>query len=574
MSDEVQNGAAANTIAANSAAPAKKAFDPKSRHAKLKLTDDGRPATLLELGDARANLTSNERLKLEKPGPAVWKDILERYAEQGYAAIEDDDFERFKWIGFYRQKPKEEGHFMLRVKISGGLLTNDQTRVIAGILRDYARGIGDITTRQTMQMHWLTVHQAPDIMMRLGRVGLGVLAGMFGPCGDICRNIVSSPLAGIDPDEVIDTRALVDEAARFFSSNPEYADMPRKYKVGIFGHRGAGQWEINCMSLYGVRRADGAVGYGATIGGGLSTEAHMAQDMDVFVKPEQAMDVLEAATKLYRDHGYRKSRKHARLKYLIADWGPEKARRVVEDYLGYKLIDAEPQPPFKGYEDSLGVVTQKGGELNAIGVPVVTGRITADQLEEVANIAAEFASGEIRLTVMQNFIIPNVPHENVEAVKARLEAIGLPLEISAVQRGVVACTGIEFCNLAVTETKARAKNLVNLLDEGVKWTDSEYFRINVNGCPNSCGQHWIADVGLQGCSKKIDGQLVEHYDVFLGGGLGTGATFNKRIKRLPADEVAPAIERLIEHFKANQQNGESFKDFCNRHESEELQEMF
>lgn len=567
MSSEEKVGATAN-------APQKRVVDPKSRHAKLKLTDDGRPATLFELGDERANLTNNERLKLEKPGPAVWKDIIERYATEGFDAIEADDFERFKWIGFYQQKPKV-GHFMLRVKVSGGLLTTEQTRAIAGILKDYARGIGDITTRQTIQMHWLTIDQAPDIMERLGKVGLGVLAGLFGPCGDICRNIVSSPLAGIDPDEVIDTRELVDKAAKFFSSAPQYADMPRKYKVGIFGHRSAGQCEINCFSLYGVKRSDGEVGYGATIGGGLSTEAHLAVDLNVFLTPDQAMEVLEAATALYRDHGYRKSRKHARLKYLIADWGAEKTRQVMEEqYLKYKLRDAEPQPPFKGYEDSLGVIRQKDGEHSAIGVTVVTGRITDEQLTEAANLADEFGSGELRMTVMQNFIIPNVPNDKVDAVVARLEAIGLPIEGSAVRRGVVACTGIEFCNLAVTETKARAKNIVNLLDEGVKWNESDYFRINVNGCPNSCGQHWIADVGLQGCSKKIDGELVEHYDVFLGGGLGSEATFNRRVKRVPASEVAPSIQRLIEHYKANKQGDESFKDFCNRHETDELQEVF
>lgn len=560
----------------NGAAEEKKvpAFDPKSRHAKMKLTDDGRPATLAVLGDERASLTKNERLKLEKPGPAVWKDIVERYAQQGFAAIEEDDFERFKWIGFYQQRPKD-GHFMLRVKVPGGRVTNQQLRAFSAIVRDYARGVADITTRQTFQMHWLTIEQAPDIMERLGKVGLGVLAGLFGPCGDICRNIVSSPLAGIDPDEVIDVRPLVDEASHYFATKPEYADMPRKYKLGIFGHRSAGQVEINCASLYGVKRSDGEVGYGLTVGGGLSTEPHLAQDVGVFLAPEQAMEVLEGVTKIYRDHGYRKNRKHARYKYLVADWGAEKYRQVLEDeYLGYKLRDAEPLPgTIPGYQDKLGIYLQKDGKY-CVGVPVVAGRITADQLDAVANVAQEFADGEIRLTVMQSFYIPNVPQEKTEDVKTRLAAIGLPLELSAVTKGVVACTGIEFCNLAVVETKERAKTMVNLIDEGVKWNASEFFRINVNGCPNSCGQHWIADVGLQGCTKKIDGQLVEHFDVFLGGGLGSNATYNKRIKRLPADEIPGAIQKLVNQYEAGKQNGESFKDFCNRHTEEELELMF
>jgi ferredoxin-nitrite reductase len=572
----LENGAVsaeATSVAVDMTSAAKPAFDPKSRHAKLKLTDDGRPATLAVLGDERASLTKNERLKLEKPGPAVWKDIIERYAKEGFAAIEEDDFERFKWIGFYQQRPKD-GHFMLRLKIPGGLLTNAQLRAFAGIVEDYAHGFADITTRQTMQVHWLTVEQAPDIMERMGKVGLGVLAGLFGPCGDICRNIVSSPLAGVDPEEVIDVRDLVNEASTYFSSNPEYADMPRKYKVGIFGHRSAGQCEVNCVSLYGVKTTSGEVGYGVTAGGGLSTEPHLAQDLGVFVKPEQAMEVLEGLTGIFRDHGYRKSRKHARYKYLIADWGMEKTRAVLEnEYLGYKLPDGEVPQNFPGYEDKLGIHPQKDGKF-FVGVPVVTGRITAEQLYAAADIAQEFGNGEVRLTVMQNFYIPNVASENTQEVAARLAAIGLPLEVSGIQRGVVACTGIEFCNLAVTETKARAKNIVNLLDQGVQWKNTEFFRVNVNGCPNSCGQHWIADVGLQGCTKKIDGQLVEHFDMFLGGGLGSNAAYNKRIKRVTAEEVAPAIQKLIDAYDAGKNEGESFKDFVNRHSEEELETMF
>jgi ferredoxin-nitrite reductase len=572
----LENGAAsAETTNANAGAASavKPAFDPKSRHAKLKLTDDGRPATLAVLGDERATLTKNERLKLEKPGPAVWKDIIERYAEQGFDAIEEDDFERFKWVGFYQQRPKD-GHFMLRIKIPGGRLTNAQLRAFAGIVRDYAHGFADITTRQTMQVHWLTIDQAPDIMERMGKVGLGVLAGLFGPCGDICRNIVSSPLAGVDPEEVIDVRDLVDEASKYFASNPEYADMPRKYKIGIFGHRSAGQCEVNCVSLYGVKSASGEIGYGATVGGGLSTEPHLASDLGVFVKPEQAMQVLEGFTGIFRDHGYRKSRKHARYKYLIADWGMEKTRAVLEEeYLGYKLADGEVPQNFSGYEDKLGIHPQKDGKYY-IGVPVVTARITADQLDAAADLAQEFGTGEVRLTVMQSFYIPGVAEENTQTVASRLAAIGLPLDVSGIKRGVVACTGIEFCNLAVTETKERAKNIVKLLDEGVQWKNSEFFRINVNGCPNSCGQHWIADVGLQGCTKKVDGKLVEHFDVFLGGGLTSTATYNRRIKRLPAEEVAPAIQKLIQVYEASKHEGESFKDFCNRHSEEELETMF
>jgi ferredoxin-nitrite reductase len=550
----------------------------QKRMAALKYAADGRLATLSELGDERRELSSNERIKLEKAAPRVWEDVVQRYAQGGFASIDADDFERFKWIGWYQQRPKD-GYFMMRVKLAAGWASNEQIRVFAGLARDYARGIADISTRQAIQMHWLTIEQAPDIMERLSTVGLGVKHGLFGACGDICRNIVSSPLAAIDPEEIIDTREFVHEANAYFSSNPNYADMPRKFKVGIFGRPGAGQGEINCLSFYGVRRSDGAVGYGVLVGGGLSTEPHIAQDLSVFVKPEEAMVTMEAIAAIYRDHGYRKSRKHARLKYLMADWGAEKFRAKVEEYLGYQLADAElPTATWQGYQDKLGVHDQVQEGLQWVGVPVIGGRLTGDQLEAIADIAQEFGSGDIRLTVMQNFYIINIPIEKMAQVLARLEVIGLPVEnTSAVRRGIVACTGIEFCNLAVTETKGRAANIVNLLDEGVKWNESEFFRINVNGCPNSCGQHWIADVGLQGCTKKVDGELKEHFDVFLGGALGHsqsgGARYNRRVKRLMAEEVAPAIQRAIGHYQTGRQGDETFADFCARQSDEALAEI-
>jgi ferredoxin-nitrite reductase len=580
-----QNGAANGAVANGGAvvgAPARAvpSADERARKraAALKFTDDGRPATLAELGDERRELSKNERIKLEKPGPKVWDDVVERYAKEGFSAIEEDDFERFKWIGFYQQRPKD-GHFMMRIKLPGGWVTNEQLRVISRMAGDYARGIADISTRQAFQMHWLTVDQFPDIMDRLETVDLGVKKGYFGACGDICRNIVSNPLTGLDAEDVLDPTDFVWEASQYFSSHPDYADLPRKYKVGIFGHRSSGQVEINCMSFYGVKRSDGRVGYGVTVGGGLSTEPFIAQDLDVWVAPEQALATMEAITRLYRDHGYRKNRKHARLKYLMADWGAEKMRNGIEEILGYKLEDAEEQPKVKGYEDKLGVFPQKQDGLSFIGVPVVGGRLRTEQLDVIADLAQQYGSGDIRLTVMQNFYIPNIKNEDVEAVTTRLAEIGLPVEVSAIKRGIVACTGIEFCNLAVTETKQRAGNIVQMLDQGVKWEDSEFFRINVNGCPNSCGQHWLADVGLQGCTKKVDGELKEHFDVFLGGALGTnhqsgGARYNRRIKRLMAEEVAPAIQAMIGAYKAKKQDGESFTDFVARHSDEELAEMF
>ena len=376
------------------------------RTAKLKLTEDGRPATLAEVGDGRAEFSRNERLKLEKAAPLVWNDIVENYAKNGFDAITEDDMERFKWVGVYQQKPKD-GHFMMRLKIVGGIVPTAQLRGISNIARTYCDAIADITTRQTYQMHWFTIDQMPAVMDDLEAIGLGVKAGLFGACGDICRNIVTSPLNNIETAQVIDPTDFFTEANYYFSSTPEYADLPRKFKVGIFGHRAGGQCEINDLSFYGVAREDGKTGYGVMIGGGLSTEPHIAQDMGVFVAPEEAMTVMEAIIRIYRDHGYRKSRKHARVKYLVADWGAAKYREEVEKVVGYKLTDAEKMPTnVRGYEDHYGIHPQLQDGLSFVGVPVAGGRVNSDQWDAIADVADEFGSGEIRLTVMQSFIFP------------------------------------------------------------------------------------------------------------------------------------------------------------------------
>jgi sulfite reductase beta subunit-like hemoprotein len=551
------------------------AVDPTNlRAAKLKFVDDGRPATLAALGDERAALTRNERIKIEKPAPFVWNDIVENYSKNGFDSISEDDMERFKWVGVYQQRPKD-GYFMMRLKIAGGIVSNDQIRGVAHIARTYADGVADITTRMTYQIHWLTIENMPAVMDELEKIGLGVKEGLFGACGDICRNIVSSPLTNIESEQIIDPTSFFLEANKFFSSNIEYADLPRKFKVGIFGHRAGGQLEINCLSFYGVKRSDGEVGYGVTIGGGLSTEPHLAKEMGVFLRPDETMKVMEAITALYRDHGYRKSRKHARMKFLVADWGVDKYREEVEKIIGYKMRDEESTPTnIRGYEDHYGVHPQLQEGLSYIGVPVIGGRVTSDQWDTVADLAQQYGSGDVRLTVMQSFYIPNVKNEDTAAVVAKLEEIGLPVNVSSVYSGMVACTGIQYCNLAVAETKNRAKDVVMWLDDNMKFSDAEHLRVNLNGCPNSCGQHWIADIGFQGCQKKVDGVLKEHFDVFLGGALGTDARFNRRIKRIPAEEVPMAIKTLSEVYSAQKQGDESFAKWVERHSDEELEVLF
>ncbi len=544
------------------------------RAAKLKFTEDGRPATLAALGDERANLTRNERLKVEKLPPLVWKDIVENYAQNGYSAITEDDMERFKWVGVYQQRPKE-GHFMMRIKVAGGIAPTNQIRGFASIARKYADSIADITTRQAIQLHWLTIENMPAVMDELEAIDLGVNKGFFGACGDVTRNIVTSPLTGIEPEQVIDPIPFMEEANYFFSTAPEYADLPRKFKVAILGHRNGGQVEINDLSFYGVKKSDGEVGYGVMVGGGLSTEPHIAQDLGVFVKPEQAMKVFEAVVQTYRDFGYRKSRKHARIKYLIADWGAEKFLLEIEKVLGFSLEKAEsPLAPLSGYEDHYGARPQIQEGLNCIGVPVIGGRVTSDQWDGIADIADEFGSSEVRFTVMQSFYIPNVKTADVPLVEAKLVSLGFNMAPSPLYSGMVACTGIQYCNLAVAETKNRAKDVALWLDSNVKFSEAEHFRVNINGCPNSCGQHWIADIGLQGCQKKVDGVLKEHFDVFLGGSLGSDARFNRRIKRIDGDDLEATVKKIIETYQTTRQGDETFAKFVERQSDEELELLF
>ena len=550
--------------------------DTKSlRTAKLKFAEDGRPATLAAVGDDRAEFSRNERIKLEKAAPLVWNAIVENYALNGFDAITDDDLERFKWVGVYQQKPKGEGHFMMRLKIVGGIVSTTQLRGVSHIARTYCDSIADITTRQTYQVHWLTIDQMPAVMDELEKIGLGVKAGLFGACGDICRNIVTSPLNNLETAQVIDPTDFFTEANYYFSSTPEYADLPRKFKVAIVGHRAGGQCEINDLSFYGVKKSNGETGYGVMVGGGLSTEPHLAQDLGVFVKPDQAMKVFEAVVQTYRDFGYRKSRKHARIKYLVADWGADKFRDEIEKVLGYQLEKAESAlAPLKGYEDHYGARPQIQEGLNCIGVPVIGGRVTSDQWDGVADIADEFGSGEVRFRVMQSFYIPNVKTADVPTVEAKLVGLGFNMSPSPLYSGMVACTGIQYCNLAVAETKNRAKDVALWLDENVKFSEAEHFRVNINGCPNSCGQHWIADIGFQGCQKKVDGVLKEHWDVFLGGSLGSDARFNRRIKRIVGEEVEPTIKKIIEAFQTTRQGDESFAKFVERQSDEELELLF
>jgi precorrin-3B synthase len=514
-----------------------------------------------------------EAIKKAKDGLDVWDDVL-RYARTGYASIEPDDFPRMRWYGIYQQQPNV-GHFMLRVKIPSGDLSAAQMRAVAEVARDYGNNIADITTRQNFQFHWLTIETLPRVVEKLAAVGLTTT----GACGDITRNICGCPVAGIDPNELYDTREIVREVTNYFLGNKEFSNLPRKYKVSISGcpiH--CNQPEINDLGIQAVRRVrDGKaeIGFQVRVGGGLSTQPHFAQRLDVYVRPEQVLDICRAVTEIFRDDGYRKSRNHSRLKFLVKDWGAEKFREELIKRLGWTpepaITFAEPAGTVQ--QDHLGIHRQKQPGKHWIGVSVITGRLTAEQMFAAADIAERYCEGNLRTTNQQNYLFPHIATEDLPAASAALHAAGFDWNKSEFHRGAVSCTGNEFCNLAITETKARLREIVDYLESRMEW--NEPIRIHLNGCPNSCGQHHIGDIGLQGCLARLtNGTQVEAYDVCLGGRLGADAKFVRPISRkVPADKVKYALENLLLAYRADRAKNERFGPWVDRHSNDQLGEF-
>jgi ferredoxin-nitrite reductase len=514
-------------------------------------------------------LTPQEKIKQAKDGLDVIHDIY-RYAKTGFASIAEDDFERFKWYGVYRQKPKDSGYFMLRTKVPGGQLNAAQAKVISRLSDKFAHGFSDITTRQTIQMHWLRIEQFPEIFAELQSVGITT----SGACGDDTRNVVGCPVAGIDPEEIIDATPQLREVSDHLTNNREFSNLPRKYKISISGcciH--CAQPDINCVGLFGLRRGNEA-GYGIKVGGGLSSAPHLAQTLPFFIKPDQVWPVVKAVSEIFRDEGYRLQRNRARFKFLVADWGVARMAAAVEERLGFKL-DAHHDfvVPRDQENDHIGVHPQKQAGLYWVGVVFPGGRIRNGQLEKIGDLAEKYCApglDAIRLTAKQNLLILNVSEANLASLKSDLDAAGLVHNPSNFRKGCVACTGIEFCNLAVAETKNRMISLVDQLDATSGWYKDK-IRIHFSGCPSSCGQHQIADIGFRGARTKVNGVMVDAYDAFIGGRLGENRRFNELLKgKIIAKDVHLFIDKLLRIFDAKKIEGENFAEFCDRVPKEEI----
>ncbi|MDZ4817055.1 MAG: nitrite/sulfite reductase [Verrucomicrobiota bacterium] len=514
-----------------------------------------------------------EKLKVEKDGLDVIHDIY-RYAKSGFSTITDDDFTRMKWYGVYRQRPKDSGYFMLRTKIPGGQMTSAQLDVLTGLAEDFGHGFGDITTRQTIQYHWLKIEQFPEIFSRLAAVGMTT----SGACGDDTRNIVSCPVAGFDKNEIIDANPQIAEVNKHLTDNREFSNLPRKYKISISGcciH--CAQPDINCLSFFGLKRTKEGkeeCGYGVMVGGGLSSAPHMAQNLGVFLRADQVLPVAHYISVIYRDFGIRDKRSKARLKFLMADWGPDKFREKVEEYLGYKLDRhdqwAFPEDP---ETDHLGVYEQKQPGLFYVGICFAGGRVRANQLRKVAELARKYSNdgvGYIRNTNKQNLILVNIPQKNIEALKKELDDNNLIWNPSNFRTGCVACTGTEFCNLAIAETKNRMMELVTQLEDTAGFYKGK-IRVHFSGCPSSCGQHQIADIGFRGAQTRVNGVMTEAFDMFIGGSTGKERKFNELLKgKVLAKDVHITIGKLLKHYEDNKQNDESFMHYVRRAKKEDM----
>ncbi|KAB7746340.1 nitrite/sulfite reductase [Nostocoides sp. F2B08] len=549
--------------------------------------------------DGREPLNDNERFKAADNGLNVRRRIEEVYAVAGFDAIPTEDLHgRFRWWGLYTQRRPgidggrtaqlephelEDRYFMLRVRIDGGAVTTDQLRTIAGISTEFARDTADISDRQNIQYHWIGIEDVPEIWRRLEAVGLSTTEA----CGDTPRVVLGSPLAGIAADEILDPTPVIEEIQRRFIGDPDLANLPRKFKSAVTGHPSLDVvHEINDLSLVGVVHPELGPGYDLWVGGGLSTAPRLAERLGAFVPPERAADVWHAVVRLYRDYGFRRLRAKARLKFLLAEWGPERFREVLElEYLDSPLPDGPAPAQPTGPGDHVGVHRQRDGRLY-VGLAPTVGRVSGTRLAALADLAEAAGSRRVRFTPHQKVVVLDVRQNAVDALLEGSSALGLTATPSVFRRSTMACTGIEFCKLAIVETKATAARAVAELEDRLSDLEPLLERpisLHVNGCPNSCARIQVADIGLKGqIVTTDDGQQVPGFQVHLGGGLaGSGAGdgggdgeagLGRTVRglKVTAEELVPYVERVVRRFAADRRPAETFATWAHRVDDEVL----
>jgi len=539
----------------------------------------------------REPLNKNEENKKFDDGLNVRQRIIDIYAKRGFDSIDPADLRgRFRWYGLYTQRrpgidggktavlePEEldDRYFMLRVRIDGGQLSSEQLRVISDISVKYARGTADVTDRQNIQLHWIEIESVPAIWEALEAVGLSTTEA----CGDTPRVVLGCPLAGLDSDELIDANPEIEAISERYIGDPAFSNLPRKFKSSISGCAAqCTHHEINDVAFAAVRHPEtGEVGYDLWVGGGLSTNPMIAKRLGAFVRQGQVPEVWAAIASVFRDYGYRRLRHRARIKFLIADWGAEKFREVLEkEYLGYGLPDGPAPVNLDGAaRDHVGVHRQRDG-LSYVGFAPRVGRVNGELLAAIATLADRYGSGRVRTTAEQKMVVLDVPDASVDGLVAELDALGLPARPSVFRRHTMACTGIEFCKLAIVETKGRAMTLIDELERRLPDFDAPV-TINVNGCPNSCARIQTADIGLKGSLvTNAAGEQVEGFQIHLGGTLtggdATGSGFGRKVRGLKAtaEELPDYVERVLRRYGAARVPGETFAAWTLRASDEEL----
>ncbi|AWK11874.1 sulfite reductase [Streptomyces spongiicola] len=531
-------------------------------------------------------LNGNEQFKKDDDGLNVRTRIETIYSKRGFDSIDPSDLRgRMRWWGLYTQrKPGIDGgktailepeelddeYFMLRVRIDGGRLTTGQLRVIGEISQEFARGTADITDRQNVQYHWIRIEDVPEIWNRLEAVGLSTTEA----CGDTPRVILGSPVAGIAEDEIIDGTPAIEEIHRRIVGDRAFSNLPRKFKSAVSGSPLLDvAHEINDIAFVGVNHPEHGPGFDLWVGGGLSTNPKIGVRLGAWVPLDEVPDVYEGVISIFRDYGYRRLRTRARLKFLVADWGAEKFRRVLEDeYLGRPLVDGPaPEQPVRRWRDHVGVHRQKDGRYY-VGFAPRVGRVDGATLTKIAEVAEAHGSGRVRTTAEQKMIVLDVEEPQVESLVSALESLDLRVGPSPFRRGTMACTGIEFCKLAIVETKARGASLIDELERRLPEFD-EPITININGCPNACARIQVADIGLKGqLVLDENGEQVEGFQVHLGGALGLEAGFGRKVRglKVTSAELPDYVERVLRRFQAERGDGERFAAWAARAGEEAL----
>jgi sulfite reductase (ferredoxin) len=548
------------------------------------------PATTKEAAPVKE--TKAQRAERLKRAFNPWEGLaqIRRFARDGFQSIPPEWISTyFRWWGIYTQGDgagvtggkNGEGRaierFMVRVRIPNGIMNSRQLRAIADLTRRHANSVADLTVRQNIQLHWVTIESLPEVLEGLWQVGLNTM----GACGDVVRNVTGCPLAGVDAEEILDASPLVQQVSDLFAGNADFYNLPRKFKISIAGCRSWCSYpEINDIGLTAIERTIGGkceTGFSLRVAGGLSAEPYLAARLNAFIRQNQVVPVVKGIAELFRDSEVlREHRERARLKFLFLrhGWTAERFLAELQDTIGFKLDPAvEEHPPADVYRDHVGIHPQKQTGKSYVGAVVLRGRITAHQMRATADLADRFATGELRVTNMQNLLIVNVPSLNAYPLARELDAIGLPVHGSSFARGTVACSGTEFCKLAITETKSFSRWLVEELEERLPGFD-QHLKLHVTGCPNSCGQHWIADVGIEGKKIKVNGRMVDAYYFCVGGALGLHqATARPVGYRCPATDVPDALERLLRHYLDERQPGENLRRFFARHSEGEIREF-